>query len=244
MVAKHFRESSTGPRITVGNAAVGENSDKSFIEAALEAGVKWVIPTEFTADISHPFAAPLPIFASKIAVIKLLKENESRIAHTFITTGGFLDWGLDNGFLGFDITSRTATLYDDGKHAFSGTTLSSIGKAVVAVIHHPELTLNRRIYIADVTATQQQALDLFEKYTGTKWTVKHTSTEDEFKRGAELFAKGDFAQGAHGYLMAVAFNGQGACNFEGKTSNKALGIESISLEQIIKEAAERKKAAN
>jgi len=164
------------------------------------------------------------------------------LAHTFITTGGFLDWGFDNGFLGYDIPNRTVTLYDEGKYLVSGTTLPSIGKAVVAVIHHPELTLNKRIYIADATCTQQEALALFEKYSGTKWTVKHISTKDSHKQGADYYAKGDLLNGIRAYILAAVYNGQGSGNFQGKTSNKALGLQTISLEQLVKEAIERSKA--
>ena len=162
--------------------------------------------------------------------MKLLQKNESRLAHTLLSTGTFL---------GFDLSDHTAIFYDQGKNLFSGTTLPTIGKAVVAVLHHPELTQNKRIYIADATFTQQQALTLFEKYTGTTWTVKQVTTEDSFKEGAEAYAKGDIARGVHAYIMALVYNGQGAAQFADKTSNDALGLQSVPLEQIVKEAVKR-----
>jgi uncharacterized protein YbjT (DUF2867 family) len=229
---------------TVGIGGVFDNFGNTLVEAALEAGVKWVIPDEFTLDTTHPLATKLPIYASKIAIAELLKKHQSRIAHTLISTGGFLDWGFDNGFLGFDITNRTATLYDEGKNLFSGTTVPHIGKAVVAIIRHPELTLNKRIFIADVSFTQQQALALFEKYTGTKWTVNHVSTNDALKNAEEYLKKGDVKNGSKTFIMAIVHNGEGACYFEGKTSNKALGLETYPLDQIVKEAVERNQAAH
>jgi hypothetical protein len=225
----------------IGGNGIVDKLDHTLIEAAVEVGVKWFIPSEFTADISHSQFGLIPFMAPKVENIQLLKKHQSRLAHTFITTGGFLDWGLDNGFLGFDIPNHTATLYDEGKYSVSATTLSSIGKAVVAIIHHPELTLNKRIYIADTSFTGQEALALFEKYSGTKWTVKHISTEDAYKQAAEYYAKGDLGNAIPSYILGVAYNGQGACNFQDKTSNKALGLETIPIEQIIKEAVERSK---
>jgi nucleoside-diphosphate-sugar epimerase len=225
----------------VGGTGVSDKLDHTLIEASVEVGVKWFIPSEFTADISLPRFGSLPFLASKIETIQLLKKYESRLAHTFITTGGFLDWGFDNGFLGYDIPNRTVTLYDEGKYLVSGTTLPSIGKAVVAIIRHPELTLNKRIYIADATFTQQEALALLEKYTGAKWTVKHMTTEDSRKQGDEYYAKGDIFKGIHAQIMSAIYNKESASNFPGKTSNKALGLETISLEQIVKEAVERSK---
>jgi hypothetical protein len=90
-----------------------------------------------------------------------LKQNQSRIAHTFISTGAFLDWGFVIGFLGFDITDRTVTLYDDGKHSFSGIRITNVGQIILAVLRHPELSLNKRLYFAETTLTQLQALNLF-----------------------------------------------------------------------------------
>ena len=216
--------------------------DKNLIDAALQAGVKWIIPTEFGPDTSHPAVANHLLLSPKIATADLLKKKQSAIAHTFVVTGIFLDWGFDNGFVGFDITNHTATLYDDGKHLVSGTTLDHIGKAVAAILRHPELTLNKQIFVTDATFTQQQALELFEKYTKTKWTVKNIAIADLIKQGAESIAKGDTMRGAFSQLFALYFGGQGATDFENKTSNKALGLEKSSLETVIKEAVERKSA--
>ncbi len=223
----------------VGGAAIVNNFDKSLIEAAIEAGVKWIIPSEFGSDLENSFSASLPIKTNKVANTKLLKQNESRIAHTFITTGAFLDLCLDSAFLGFDIGNRTVTIYDEGKYPFSGSRIANIGKIIVAVLHHPELALNKRLYFADTTLTQTQALTLFEKYTNTKWTVNHMTTEDSVKQGAKYLAEGNMYQGYRAYLMAVVYNGKGACYFEGRTSNKTFGVETASLEQIVKEAVQR-----
>jgi uncharacterized protein YbjT (DUF2867 family) len=224
----------------VAATAATADFDKILIDAALQAGVKWIIPTEFGPDTSHPAAANNLILSAKIATADLLKKNQSAIAHTFVVTGFFLDWCFENGQLGFDIANHTATLYDDGKHLVSGTTLDHIGKAVAAILRHPELTLNKRIYVTDATFTQQQALSLFEKYTKTKWTVKNVTTESLIKQGAESIARGDMMQGGFSQLLALYFGGQGASDFESKTSNKALGLETSSLEDIVEEAIKRK----
>ncbi|CAF1462835.1 unnamed protein product [Adineta ricciae] len=235
-------ESLTGQDVVisaVGGEGLSENIDMILVECALQADVKWFIPSQFVSDISHPFYSSLPFTTPKIETMELLKKNESKMAYTFITTGTFLDWGLDNGFLGFDIPNRTVTLYDHGENFFSATTLSSVVKAVVAILHHPQLAQNKRIYIADATMTQNEILQLFEKYTNTKWTIKHMSTDDSFKQGAENYANGDRRKGIHQYLMSVIYNGKGASRFDDKLSNKALGLPSIQPEEIIKEVVQR-----
>jgi len=229
---------------TTGVGGLTDNFDRTLIEAALEARVKWIIPDEFTLDTTHPLAAKVPVYISKMTIAELLKKHQSQIAHTLISTGAFLDWGFDNGFLGFDITNRSVTLYDEGKHLISGTTVPHIAKGVIAAIRHPELTLNRRIFIADISFTQQQALALLEKYTNAKWAVTNINTKDELKNGEEYLKNGDFMKGIRSLIMSIAYNGEGACHFEGKTSNKALELETDSLEKIVKEAVERNKAAH
>lgn len=227
---------------TIGGEGLASDFGEVLVQAALDANVKWLIPSEFGIDLEDP-SADIPFLASKIAVINLLKKNQSRIAYTFISTGFFLDWGLDNGFLGFDISKHTAVLYDQGKNLTSGATLPTIAKAVVAAIRNPQVTLNKRIFVADAVFTQQQALALFEKYTHTKWSVTNVTTANARKEGEENLAKGNIHPAVAGYLLSYAYGGSPAISFEGKTINKALGIPTIPLDQIVKEAVERKNSA-
>ncbi|CAF3135941.1 unnamed protein product [Rotaria sp. Silwood2] len=223
----------------VGGEALLKNLDKILIEAALEAGVKWFIPSEYGFDLDHSSASSIPTNISQLENIKLLQQNQSRLAHTFISTGAFLDWGLDDGFLCFDINNHTATLYDEGKHFVSGTLLKNLGKAIIAILHHPEISLNKRIYIADATFTQQNVLALLEKYTNVKWTVKYVTTEDTLKKGQEEWAKGNFLDASVAFILGLLYNGEGACDFEDKINNKDLGLKRVPLEQIVHEAVQQ-----
>jgi hypothetical protein len=227
---------------TIGGEGLATNFGELLVQAALDANVKWFIPSEFGIDIEDP-SANIPLLANKLNVVSLLKKNQSRIAYTFITTGAFLDWGFDNGFLGFDINNRTAVIYDNGKNFVSGTSLPTIGKSVAAVLRNPQLTLNKRIYVADATFTQQQALTLFEKYTNSKWSIKNVNTADARKEAEENLAKGNIPAAFGGYLLSFAYGGAPAANFESKTIIKDLGIPTVSLDQIVKEAVQRKNNA-
>ena len=226
---------------TIGGEGLASNFGEILVQAAIDAKVKWIIPSEFGIDIEDP-SANIPLLGTKLGVVNLLKKNQSRIAYTLITTGGFLDWGFDNGFLGFDIKNRTAVIYDDGKNFASGTTLPTIGKSVAAVIRNPQLTQNKRIYIADATLTQQQALALFEKYTQTKWTVKNVVSTNVRKEAEENLAKGNIGPAFGGFILSFAYGGAPGANFEGKTINQAIGVPPVPLEQIVKEAVERNAA--
>jgi uncharacterized protein YbjT (DUF2867 family) len=227
---------------TIGGEGLASNFGEVLVQAAIDAKVKWIIPSEFGTDVEDP-AANIPLLAPKLAVANLLKKNQSRIAYTFITTGAFLDFGFDHGFLGFDIKNRAAVLYDEGKNLVSGTTLPTVAKAVVGTLRNPQLTQNKRIYVADASFTQQQALALFEKYTNTKWTVKNVVAANERKQAEENLAKGNIGAAFVGYILSFAYGGNPGANFEGKSINKAIGVPTVPLEQIVKEAVQRQTAA-
>ncbi len=60
---------------------------------------------------------------------------------------------------------------------------------MVAILHHPELTSNKRIYIVDVTFIQNE-ITLLEKYKGSQWTVEGVTTEKEhLKRQKKIWRK-------------------------------------------------------
>lgn len=226
----------------VGGEAIDTDFGIVLAEAAIDAGVKWIIPSEFGGDYDDPIIDTIPVLASKPTVGKLLIKNQSRIAHTFISPGMFLDWSFDNGFTGFDIRNRTATIFDEGVRRQSGTTLPYIAKAVVAILHHPEIALNKRIFIANTTFSQQEALAYFEKETGTKWTVIPASAKETYNNANKELAEGKITEAFVDYIRSLIYGDNKSFLFEGRTSNKELGIPTLPLEQLVKEAVQRQKS--
>ena len=68
-----------------------KNLDKNLIEAALEADVKCFIPSEFGFNLDDPSAHSIPVNTPLLENMKRLKQNQSRMAYTFISTDVFLD---------------------------------------------------------------------------------------------------------------------------------------------------------
>ncbi|KAH8594640.1 putative isoflavone reductase like protein IRL, partial [Bisporella sp. PMI_857] len=99
-----------------------------IIDAAVEAGVKRFIPADFGYDIANANAiALLPALQIRVDIINYLKAQEEKdMTWTNITTGPFFDWGLTNGFTGFDIPNRKAMIYDNGDQPFSTSTVMLI----------------------------------------------------------------------------------------------------------------------
>ncbi|KAI0973051.1 hypothetical protein F4678DRAFT_35991 [Xylaria arbuscula] len=158
----------------------GLTKQLNLIQAAVKAGVKRFIPSDFGSDTETPKTANLAVFADKITIQKaLVKEAASgTITYTNIYNGPFFDWGLTAGLL-LNASEKTVTLYDGGERRFSTTTLETIGKAVVGVLRKPDETKNRGVYVQDAAPTLKQIKAIAEKVTGATWQTKVVSVEND-----------------------------------------------------------------
>ncbi|KAF1962982.1 isoflavone reductase family protein [Byssothecium circinans] len=216
-------------------SAVVPTAQQNLVDAAVAAGVKRFIPSEFGSNTADPELVKLiPVFASKVATVKYLESKGDSISYTAVITGAFFDWGLKVGFLGFDSQSKTATLIDGGKPTFSSTNLRQIGLAVIKVLEKPEETKNKYVYVSSFETTQGEILAAVEKITGEKWTVKNAGSKDLLKEGGEKLQKGDFS-GVGQLIQAVAF-GEGNLGDSRPAGlwNEKLGLEKESFEDSIK----------
>jgi len=55
-----------------------------------------------------------------------------------IATGAMLENGLSEGMLGFDLTWKSATIYNTGEGTWAASTLGWIGRTVVGVVEDLE----------------------------------------------------------------------------------------------------------
>jgi uncharacterized protein YbjT (DUF2867 family) len=84
-----------GQDAVVSIAGPGQLSDQQqYIDAAIAAGVKRFMPSEFGSDISNPKARELvPIFAPKAQVTEYLEAKESdTFSWSAVANGPFFDW--------------------------------------------------------------------------------------------------------------------------------------------------------
>ena len=151
------------------------------------------------------------------------------------------DQCLMNGFLGFDLKTHTALIYDDGDTYLSCTNIGTIGAAVGAILHNPAETANRYLFISSFTVSPNEILASLEKVTATKWTVNKSSTVDAESVGREKMANGDFS-GIRSLLARLMFAGDTGGNFEKelKLANKLLGMPEESLDATCKAVVDGK----
>ncbi|MCJ1261040.1 hypothetical protein MMC22_000904 [Lobaria immixta] len=214
----------------LGSAGLAE--EIKIIDAAVKAGVKRYLPSEYGSNTKNTKALSLiPMFGVKIQVKEHLKAQESKgLTWTAIATGPFFDWGLQMGLVGFNINTKEALILDGGNQAFSTTNLSQVGNSVVAVLSKPEETANQVIFVDSFTATQNEVLAELEKATGEKWKVTESTTEHAKTEGQALFAKGDFSGLL--WLLKVIILGEGYGSDFTKDpglDNKRLGLPNQDL---------------
>ncbi|KAL8644369.1 MAG: hypothetical protein Q9226_007798 [Calogaya cf. arnoldii] len=208
----------------------------SIADAAAEAGVKRYIPSEFGSDTTSAKIIELvPMFGNKTAITDYLKTKESSgLSWTAVVNGAFFDWGLHTGFLGFDLKTHTATIFDDGEAILNGTNLSDVGQSVVAILSKPEETANKFVFIQNVKATQNQILGALEKSTDKKWTVNKRSATEARQTGGEKLGKGDMS-GIGDLILGGVFSGEPAADYattRGLT-NDLLGLKEVPLQQLV-----------
>lgn len=92
--------------------------------------------------------------------------------------------------MGFDISTCSAVIYDDGTEEFTGTTLDGIGQAVVGVLQHPEETANRFVKVRSIKTCQQALLDAFQSVTGKEWDVRRATTQGLIESGRRKHQEG------------------------------------------------------
>jgi len=219
---------------TIAGAALQDQ--QALIDAAVQAGVKRFIPSEFGSNVTNEKTRGLSVFAGKVATVDYLKKKEEEITWSALLNGGFLDWGLKVGFLGVDIPNKKATLYDGGNSPFSATILSDIGQAIVGILTHPEETKNRYVFVQSAVVTQNKLLAAAEKATGEKFVIEHQNTEEVEKAGNEKIAKGDFSGFVDLIRRCVWGEGYGS-DYSDKLDNEILGVKVLDdagVEAVVK----------
>ncbi|KAH7090245.1 isoflavone reductase family protein [Paraphoma chrysanthemicola] len=213
-----------------------------LIDAAIAAGVKRFIPSEFGSNTPDARTrAIVPVFEAKVGTVNYLKSKEKEISWSSVITGPFFDWGLKVGFLGFNGADKTATLFDNGAATFSTTNLATIGSAVVKTLEHADATKNQYIYVSGFQTTQKQILEVAEKVTGAKWTVNHATAKGTIEEGRAKLAKQDFS-GIGNLIVGLTY---GADEQLGDLSpaglwNEKLGLKEFDIETSVKKGLEGK----
>ncbi|EHA50261.1 hypothetical protein MGG_12714 [Pyricularia oryzae 70-15] len=218
---------------TVG--ATGLAGQDNMVRAAVAAGVKRVLPSEYGCDISQPATHGLMPFLDKIktaALVEAEAAKQQQLTYTFVTNNIFLDWCLEYGLLG-DLRTKRAATVDGGNHRGSLTRLATVAAAVVAVLRNPDLTANQRVRVHDGALSHNEVLEAIKDATGPDgWVVEDEASPDVKAKSDQALAKGVFEPWVFvGYIRTTAFSPAAKADFTGRTWNEKLGIKEYSPDE-------------
>jgi len=220
---------------------------KRIVDAAVAAGVKRLIPSEFGNNTSEAAAAQVPLYARKAEAARYLDERAREggergegkgLSWTAIHCGQFFDWGLESGWLNYDLSRREVTIYDSGDRRWSTSNIGTVGTAVVKVLSRPlddAAIRNKHLLVSSFTVSQNEVLQLLEEVDreGKKWDVKRLSSE----AALEDAKKADESEALKvRVLMLLYADGEDkGANFESddRLANEVLGLEKEDLRSVI-----------
>jgi uncharacterized protein YbjT (DUF2867 family) len=206
----------------------------NLVDAAVAAGVKHFIPSEFGADLKNPNVAAFPIYQAKVALESYLEEKaaQSGLAYTYIYNNVIFEFGLRVGAI-LDLKNRSVPLYDGGSHLFTSARLSSIGHAVVQILVRPHDFANKSVRIGDIAISQQRLFEIAQRLTpGEEWAVAQVDTARLVENVQEELAARKFSIRL---FNAYAIRGAFGLNFDGfykNNDNETLGIQQTSEAEL------------
>ncbi|KAF3400639.1 hypothetical protein DPV78_005408 [Talaromyces pinophilus] len=218
---------------TVGDKGIP--GQKLLIDAAITAGVRRFLPSNFGSNMSNPNSRKLPVFKGKVMIEDYLieKSKTTDLTYTLIYTGGFTDFAIPAKVI-MDFSEYKPTIFNGGDSKFSCTSLPTVGDAVVGVLSHPAETQNRAVYVSESFISQNQLLSLAKSLAPNKpWAPVDADLNVVFAGALERLAQGqhDFQTIVPILLKSIVDNEYGS-NFA-ENDNQLLGIKKKGDEYLI-----------
>lgn len=242
--------------ITMGTRAPKEQQHK-LVRAAAEAGVKWIMPNEYSPDITgNPEMGKDALLGPAAQEVHDLIESLGVSSWVGLTSGYWYQYSLiisPNAF-GFDFKEKKATFCDDGLTKTNVSTWAQSGRAVAALFSLPVLPQdendtqpclsqwrNRESHVKSFLVSQREMLDSVLRVTGDKesdWTVEYIPAKERYAQGVEMM-KGKERYGGYVRCMYTrVFYKDGSGEFEDQLDNGRLGLPVEELDEATREAVE------
>jgi putative NADH-flavin reductase len=217
---------------TVGNDALGNQT--VLIDAAIAAGVKRFIPSEYGSCTTNPKLEAMPVYAPMFKIRQYLQEKASagKLTWTVLACGAFLDF-LFGGPALLDFANHKATLYDEGDNRISSTSMPNVGKAIAGILKNYDATKNKIVRTSEVILTQNELLEIAEGLRpDIKWELSKVSTSVLLREGLNGASTGDFSMPViMKVLTGTALAGDTYGSAYDETDNDLLGVKELTKEE-------------
>ncbi|KAH8810904.1 hypothetical protein F5884DRAFT_727138 [Xylogone sp. PMI_703] len=224
---------------------LGRDVQIPLIKAAAEAGVRWLVPSEFGPDPYAPLVKESPIIASKKKYRDLAEELG--LSWISVVCNPYLDWSLENGSWSIDIKGREAKLVDGGISKFNTTTIKQTAKGVATLLSLPDTELsrykNKPVFLSSAYISMRELLSSVIRATGTSesdWDIKRVSYDDDIKIAREEAAKGSITAMIEEFYDMNTREGFGG-DYQSKAIKdmESLGLEEEDLDRIVKQVVQK-----
>ncbi|GAM33597.1 hypothetical protein TCE0_011f00608 [Talaromyces pinophilus] len=227
---------------TVTSTAI--ESQTILIDAAVAAGVKRFIPSEFGSVTTNFKLEGLPLFSSIFKVRKYLQEKAaaSGLTWTILACGIFLDYALNTPIL-LDFVNHKATLLDGGDNRISATSLPKVGVAICAILKNFDATNDKVMRVSETILTQNQWLGFTQELNpDIKWELSNARTSVLLEESLKQIEAGEFTESV---ILKLVTGTSLAGNTYGSaydvTDNELLGIKELTSDEVKKLIAEKLK---
>lgn len=233
-----------------------ENHTK-LIDAAVEAGVAWIMPNEWGVDVEKVEMSTDVLVRDGIIAIRAYIERVggNKTSWMGLCTGFWYEFSLagTEARYGFDFDKKELTLYDDGTTKINTSTWPQVGRAVAQLLALKTLPdseqdasanlnqyRNKPIYVSSFFVSQRDMFDSVLRVTGDNekdWKVTHEDVVERFKRGQEMLKQGQMV-GFGILLYARLFFKDGAGDTNKLLATEVLGLPKENFDEATKVAVE------
>jgi hypothetical protein len=218
-------------------AALAIDNQTILIDAAIAAGVKRFIPSEYGSCSTDPKVKDMPAYSSMFRIREYLQEKAKagKLTWTVLACGAFIEFVFHSPML-LDFANHKATLFDEGDNRFSTTSLPNIGKAIAGIFKNLEYTKNKVVKVSEVILTQNEMLRIAKELRpDIKWDVDQVRSSVVLEEGLAGVKAGDFSMPVvMKIIKGTALAGDLYGSAFDVTDNEAFGIKGLTEEDVKK----------
>ncbi|KAJ9660051.1 hypothetical protein H2198_002748 [Neophaeococcomyces mojaviensis] len=237
------------------NVMANKESQTKLIDAAVEAGVKWIMPNEWGVDLSKVEMSKDCMLRDRLVPVReyIEKAGTDKTRWIGLCCGFWYEFSLagTEARYGFDFDKKTLTLYDDGNTKINTSTWPQFGRAVASLLSlkilpedekdkSPCLSQynNKSAHVSSFFVSQKDMFESVLRVTGDDekaWKITHEDIVERYNRAQQMVKEGKML----GFLLTLysrIFYKDGAGDFNGNLDNDVLGLPKEDLDEATKVA--------
>jgi len=218
-------------------------TEKIWMDAAVSAGVKRIVLSEYSTNMDNEKSQTLPIIQDKLKIRKYAEElgSSGKIGWSSVNNGPFLvPFVWTSGWMGPSPKTKKTLYHDGGDKLVCTSTLDRIGETVAAILkpEHTAETKNKTVYSYSAVVSERKITNVISKITGIQFEETNANIDKITKDAFARLEKGDTSKFMNFYIPFCFGDGYGG-DFRSQAWNERLGLKEMSdseLEEFLRTA--------